>query len=214
MQRRFLFFFFFILARPTFLWPSEQRTSTTKLKLIIMQCDFFCGYRSWCKQTVGAMGAGRRAGGVAALAAAVHMSNFWHMSNNPPLATTPGQKKHIPTQWEMWRGGSTKTGRQTRKNQRAALRKGVYFLRIRILSECWKTTALRDSQKRRHNYPKQMDKIDPPSLSKYLLFFFVDPIFHLALAWFLGFWWCNGSGCSYLHFCIFAKCAILLCATG
>lgn len=36
---------------------NEQRTSTTKLKLIIMQCDFFCGdSRSWCKQTVGAGG--------------------------------------------------------------------------------------------------------------------------------------------------------------
>lgn len=79
------------------------------------------------------------------------------------------QKKYHPN-WMRnvkgggW-GGAQKIGRQTRKNQRAALRKGSTS--SEILSECWKTTALRDSQKwwewgeRGHNYPKQMDKIDP-----------------------------------------------------
>jgi len=111
---------------------------------------------------------------VAALAAAVHMSNFWHMSNNPTKGGTENTKKkknaeEIPSKLdekcEGGQGGAQKTGRQTRKNQRAALRKGSTS--SEILSECWKTTALRDSQKwwewgeRGHNYPKQMDKIDP-----------------------------------------------------
>jgi len=56
------------------------------------------------------MGDGRRAGGVAALAAAVHMSNFWHMSNNPPLATTPGKKNTSQLDEKCEEGAAQKLG--------------------------------------------------------------------------------------------------------